>query len=816
MDNIPLSVLYVDDETTLLDLGKLFLERNKAIHVDIASSASDALAMLACKSYDAIISDYQMPEIDGIELLKEVRRLFGDIPFILFTGRGREEVVIQAINHGADFYLQKGGEPKSQFVELEHKVRQAVTRRKAEHSLIESERTSRALLDATTDAVALITEDLTILAVNDAFARRFGREPDQMTGKNLHEYIPPDLSRDRIARVHEVIATKNPVRFEDIRGELFLENSFYPIFDEQGEVFRLAMYSRDITDRKRAEQDLHTAYEQIASDEEELREKYNELSQIEMQIRESEGRLLMAQEIGGIGSWEYYFEKNRIWGSAEASSIYGFPPVARDYPIDEIESCVIDRERIHQIFIDFLNGNREYDIEISINPADDSPPKVVHSIARLEKDDQNNPVKVVGVIQDITHRKRAEDELHAAYEQIAASEASLKENYQELLRSEQVIRESESWFRGLFDQAFQLAGVLDISGRVTQINQTALSLIGIDLAVVLNVPFWETPWWMHDTEVQNKIKDAIHLAQRGELVRFDTTLQDGAGKIHNIDFSLKPLTDKSGVVIGLLPEGRDITLLKSIEADLLKSREKFKSFFDHSHEAIFIHDAEGKILDVNATMCQMYKVSYEDALRYTIGDYTGPESDMSEVHLHWERVLSGEDQIFPWQARRPIDGSLFDVEVYLSKIENDGEPLIQGNVHDLTASKRAEELIRKSEERYRSLVETTGTGYVVLDLQGKVLDANEEYIRLTGRSSLEEISGRSVTEWTAPYDLEQNGEGVRKCIQNGFIRDLEIDYIHPDGTVQPLEINASVVGSESGDIILTLCRDIHVRKSFRS
>ena len=59
--------------------------------------------------YDAIISDYQIPDMDGIEFLKKVRSSGNSIPFIIFTGKGREEVVIEALNAGADFYLQKGG-----------------------------------------------------------------------------------------------------------------------------------------------------------------------------------------------------------------------------------------------------------------------------------------------------------------------------------------------------------------------------------------------------------------------------------------------------------------------------------------------------------------------------------------------------------------------------------------------------------------------------------------------------------------------------------------------------------------------------------
>ncbi|NLD99668.1 MAG: response regulator, partial [Fibrobacter sp.] len=104
-----ISFLYVDDEEELLTIAKLFLERTGEFRVDIAKSAQEVLQSGSLQSYDAIISDYQMPGMNGIEFLKAVRDQDKDIPFILFTGKGREEVVIEAINNGADFYLQKGG-----------------------------------------------------------------------------------------------------------------------------------------------------------------------------------------------------------------------------------------------------------------------------------------------------------------------------------------------------------------------------------------------------------------------------------------------------------------------------------------------------------------------------------------------------------------------------------------------------------------------------------------------------------------------------------------------------------------------------------
>src|SRR5512147_430193 len=96
------TILYVDDDEDLLRLNRIFLEKSGDFCVDTVSSAPGALEKMgtALARYDAIISDYQMPGMDGIAFLKIVRDRYGDIPFLLFTGRGREDVVIEALDNG--------------------------------------------------------------------------------------------------------------------------------------------------------------------------------------------------------------------------------------------------------------------------------------------------------------------------------------------------------------------------------------------------------------------------------------------------------------------------------------------------------------------------------------------------------------------------------------------------------------------------------------------------------------------------------------------------------------------------------------------
>ncbi|PWR70977.1 response regulator [Methanospirillum lacunae] len=130
-----ISILLVDDEPVLLDLGSFYLTQREHFTVDTASNGKEALERLEKRPYQIVVSDYDMPYMNGIELLREVKQRSPNQPFIIFTGKGREEIVIEALNLGADFYLQKGGDAKAQYTELAHKCRRAIERRQAQDQI---------------------------------------------------------------------------------------------------------------------------------------------------------------------------------------------------------------------------------------------------------------------------------------------------------------------------------------------------------------------------------------------------------------------------------------------------------------------------------------------------------------------------------------------------------------------------------------------------------------------------------------------------------------------------------------------------------
>ncbi len=125
-------ILYVDDEPSIIETSKqILIDIDSCFTIDDASCVDEAFRKLETGQYDVVVSDYELPLKNGLEFLRELRKQHREIPFILFTGRGREEVAVEALNLGADSYISKIGSPKTVFCELADAIKKAVKHRKS-------------------------------------------------------------------------------------------------------------------------------------------------------------------------------------------------------------------------------------------------------------------------------------------------------------------------------------------------------------------------------------------------------------------------------------------------------------------------------------------------------------------------------------------------------------------------------------------------------------------------------------------------------------------------------------------------------------
>jgi PAS domain S-box-containing protein len=231
-------------------------------------------------------------------------------------------------------------------------------------------------------------------------------------------------------------------------------------------------------------------------------------------------------------------------------------------------------------------------------------------------------------------------------------------------------------------------------------------------------------------------------------------------------------------------------------------------------DSALVVDMTGRIMSANRQAAILHGLGGpEELLGRNVAEFVIPEH-RQRVGRSLSEIARGERPGSSVYELLRQDGSRWEAEVSLEVVKDaQGRPqAVLALGRDVTERKRAEATLRQSERTYRDLIETTGTGYLILDGQGRVVDANAEYVRLTGHRNLPEILGRSVVEWTAPHDRQRNAAEVEKCLQTGEAHNLEIDYTGPDGRTTSVEINAKVVPSGQGRRVLSLCRDITERK----
>ncbi|MFW9914638.1 MAG: response regulator [Candidatus Thorarchaeota archaeon] len=263
-------VLLVDDDKVLLEIAEAYLVKTQpAIQLVTTTSGFDALRLLTKEHFDVVVVDYQMPDMDGLELLERLRAQGNFIPFIMFTGRGREEVAMQALNLGADYYLKKEGPPKVLYGELAHIIARTVEHKRTEQLF-------RGIFEHSSDVLYCLNyETNSYDFFSPSIVDLLGFSPEEiiaMGPAGFDELIHPDdlrkmdeeISFEKEAKPGKKTSSRIEYRVKRKDGKYrWISSSFTWIKDSKGHPRLSIGILRDITDYKAKEAALEERIKEL-------------------------------------------------------------------------------------------------------------------------------------------------------------------------------------------------------------------------------------------------------------------------------------------------------------------------------------------------------------------------------------------------------------------------------------------------------------------------------------------------------------------------------------------------------------------------
>lgn len=379
--NGAIRVLHVDDEPDFAELAGTFLEReDDRFHVTAAPNAREALDRLATNGFDCVVSDFEMPGPNGIEFLRSVREQHTDLPFILFTGKGSEEVASEAISAGVTDYLQKQSGTE-QYKLLANRIANVVEQYRAERSLERARRRFRTLVDETTDVILVVDANGTISYATPSAERILGREPDELVGSNGFEPVHPENQAEVMAEFTSLI--ENPEERHSVEFRYQRPDESWVWLEARGRNLRddpvidgIVVYVRETTDRKQHEREL---------------ERTSDLLQ-------------KTERIANVGGWEIDTETMEVYWTEHLFEILGVD-YAEEPPLDGALDLYHEDDRpiVEEAVDAALERGEPFDVEARI----ERPDGVVRWlwVQGLPTMEGGEVATLRGTVQDITERK---------------------------------------------------------------------------------------------------------------------------------------------------------------------------------------------------------------------------------------------------------------------------------------------------------------------------------------------------------------------------------------------------------------------------
>ena len=510
-------VLYVDDERSLRDIGKKFLEQSGDFTVFTAESAREALALVKEQHIDAVISDYQMPTMNGIDLLKAVRNTNPDLPFVFFSGKGTKEIVIEAFRHGADLYLQKRGEPKYLFEDLQHTVTEIVTLRNADRALHESEKRYRSLFEGVPIGLYRTTPSGQILDINPALVHLLGYPNREMlmTVSVPDLYVNPGDRNQWLARIErEGIVRDFEVQFRMYDGTIiWVRDTGEAVRDDSGQVLYYNGNIEDITERKLAEEALRETNEYL--------HKLIDFGNAPIIVWDPDFRITRFNH-----AFEHLIGRDEQEVIGQPLDIL-FPKESRDTSLDLIKKT--------------LAGERWESVEIPILASDGTLHTVLWNTANILTADAEL-ISTIAQGVDITERKRADDALRA----------------------------SEQRYRDVVEDQTELICRFLPDGRLTFINEAYCNYFRLNREECIGK---RHSVLLLPEDAQQLKNHLAALTPENPVLSISHRIVMPSGEVRWQRWSDRAIFDTEGRVVEYQSVGRDITRQKEIETQLENYKE---------------------------------------------------------------------------------------------------------------------------------------------------------------------------------------------------------------------------------------------------
>jgi PAS domain S-box-containing protein len=315
-------------------------------------------------------------------------------------------------------------------------------------------------------------------------------------------------------------------------------------------------------------------------------------------------------------------------------------------------------------------------------------------------------------------------------------------------------------------------------------------------------------------EAEKVLASLEKLKADGFADSIEVSLSEKSGVRSLSQFNFKAISHKNSKLFIVIIKG-----LASLETkeSFSPSEQRFRLTAELTEQIVYDWDIENGVINWAGAIEQLLGYDYFQYRKMNIFEW--------ERIIHYddrERVISIINKAANEGGKFKIEYKLLRIDMNVVFVEDNGMVLLDenktairviGSIKDITEKKKLDDAIKESEALYRSLIETTNTGYVVTDSTATVIDCNLEYAQLAGFNSINDVIGKKIFDWTAPYDLQKNYKAFGDCLRIGFMRNLELDYIHPNGKSVSIEINATIVQNKESNKVIAICRNIESRKS---